>query len=56
MITFKYSCIKKKLNVVLKGLKQDTSSGCNECDVCDGNVIMFNPKFFAYFIAFKVTW
>jgi len=35
------------LNVVLKGLKQDTYNGCNACNVCDGNVIMSNPKSFA---------
>jgi hypothetical protein len=44
------------LNVILKGLEQDTSNGCNACDVCDGNVIMLNPNSFAYSIVFKVTW
>jgi hypothetical protein len=44
------------LKVVLKGLKQDTYNGCNACIVCDGSVIMSNPNYFAYFIAFRVTW
>jgi hypothetical protein len=44
------------LNVVLKCLKQNTFNGCNACDVCDGNVIIFNPNFFACSIAFKVIW
>ncbi len=44
------------LNVVLKGLKQDTYNGCNVCNVCDGSVIMSNPNSFACFIAFRVTW
>jgi hypothetical protein len=37
------------LNVVLKGLKQNTSSGCN---ACDGSVIMFNPKDFCLLSCF----
>jgi aryl-phospho-beta-D-glucosidase BglC (GH1 family) len=44
------------LNVVLKGLKQNTSYGCTACDVCNGNVIMFNPNSFACSIASKVIW
>jgi hypothetical protein len=43
------------LNVVLKGLKQDTFNGCNACDMFNGNVIMFNANSFAYFIASWVT-
>jgi len=31
------------LKVVLKGLKHETSSGCNACEVCDGKVIKSNP-------------
>jgi hypothetical protein len=42
-------------NVFLKGLKQNTFNGCNARDVCDGSVIMFNPNFFAYSIACRVT-
>jgi hypothetical protein len=41
------------LNVVLKSSKQNTS---NACDVCNGNVIMFNPNSFACSIAYKVIW
>jgi hypothetical protein len=43
------------LNVVLKGLKQDTFNGCNACDMCNDNVIMFNPNSFACSIASRVT-
>jgi len=28
----------------------------NACDVCDGNVIMFNSNSIAYSIASRVTW
>ncbi len=31
------------LKVILKGLKHETSSGCNTHEVCDGRVIKFNP-------------
>jgi hypothetical protein len=44
------------LNAILKGLKQDMSNSCNACDVCDGNVIMSNPKKIACSIAYGVTW
>jgi hypothetical protein len=44
------------LNVVLKGLKQNTSNGCNACDVCNDNVIMLNPNSFACSIASKIIW
>jgi hypothetical protein len=44
------------LNVVLKVLKQNTSNGYNACDVCDGNVIMFNQNSFACSIASNVIW
>jgi hypothetical protein len=44
------------LNVVLKGLKQNTSNGYNACDVCNDNVIMFNLNSFACSIASKVIW
>jgi hypothetical protein len=44
------------LYAILNFLKQDTFNGCNACDVCDGSVIMFNPKKFAYLIAYRVTW
>jgi hypothetical protein len=44
------------LNVVVKGLKQNTSNRYITCDVCDGNVIMSSPNSFAYSIASRVTW
>jgi hypothetical protein len=42
------------LKVVLKGLKQLTSSGCRAQDVWDDNVIMFKSNHCAYSIIF--TW
>jgi hypothetical protein len=44
------------LNIVLKGLKQDKYNGYNACDVCDGNVIMFNPKKMFILFLSRVTW
>ncbi len=44
------------LNVVLKGLKQNTFNGYNACDVCNGNVIMLNPISFACSIVSMVIW
>jgi hypothetical protein len=44
------------LNVVLKGLKQNTSNGYNACDLCNDNAIMFNSNFFACSISSKVIW
>jgi hypothetical protein len=44
------------LNVILKGLKQKTSNGCNACDVWDGSVSMSNLISLACSIASKVTW
>jgi hypothetical protein len=44
------------LNVLLTGLKQNTSNGCRACDVWDGKVIIFNSNFGACYIAFRVTW
>ncbi len=44
------------LNVVLNGLKQNTSNGCRACDVWDVKVIMSNLNSCAYSIVFKVTW
>ncbi len=41
---------------VLKGLKQDTSNGCDACDACDDNVIMCNPNSLVCSIAYKWTW
>jgi hypothetical protein len=43
------------LNVILNGLKQDTSNGYRTCDVWEGRVIMSKFISFAYDIAFKVT-
>ncbi len=43
------------LNVVLKGLKQETFKCWRACEVCEGKVIMFNPKSIAYFVASDVT-
>jgi hypothetical protein len=37
-------------------LKQTTSKGESAWDVYEGKMIIFNPNFCAYSIAFKVTW
>ncbi len=44
------------LKIVLKGLKQVTSKGCNAWDVCEGKIIVFNPNVYACSIASRVTW
>jgi hypothetical protein len=44
------------LKIVLKGLKQVTSKGCNAWDVCEGKIIVFNPNVYACSIASKVRW
>jgi hypothetical protein len=31
------------LKAILKGLKHETSNGCNACEVCNGKVIKFRP-------------
>ncbi len=43
------------LNVILNGLKHETSRGWNACEVCEGRVIMSKPKAIACFRAFSVT-
>jgi hypothetical protein len=43
------------LNVVLKGLKHDTSKGCSVCDIHFKNVTIFNPNVCASFISCEVT-
>jgi hypothetical protein len=44
------------LNVVLNGLKWNSSNGCKTCDVWDGKVIFSNLNSCVYSIVFKVTW
>ncbi len=44
------------LNVVLNGLKQDTSNGCKTCDVWNGKIIMSNPKSCACSTLSRVIW
>jgi hypothetical protein len=36
-------------------LKQETFKCWRACEVCEGKVIMFNPKSIAYFVASDVT-
>ncbi len=43
------------LKVVLKGLKHETSNGCNACEVCDGKVIKSNPTPIVLCTTSKVT-
>ncbi len=38
-----------------EGLKHETSSGCNACEVCDGRVIKYSPTPIALCTTFKVT-
>jgi hypothetical protein len=41
---------------VLNGLKQVTSKGCSAYEVWEGRVIIFKPKFYAYYIDSRLTW
>ncbi len=43
------------LKVVWKGLKHETSNGCNACEVCDGKVIKSSPTPIALCITSKVA-
>ncbi len=54
-IAYSHSYILLFLNVVLKGLKQETSKGWKACELCEGKVIMSNPIFIICLMAFNVT-